>query len=344
MIIQKEEILGKKISCCLGCKTITTSLTTVKEALDEIKNGNFSRNIIALRNSNFKEHREKKKKLKAYIFGGTFLNRKESIPQSYSCLCILDFDHVGDVEKAKKELYANDYVFSAWTSPSGDGVKAIIVFDYSVYTDIKDIDCSELHKKAYKQFKENNLFSFKLDESGKDVCRLCFTSFDSNLWIKNSVQGFPVKKVEIEKSEKKSRLEKKREKKSVKKWKNKNNELISLDKAVYQKKDNVRRHEMKSICKYLCKRNLSITSTYQEWYRIGQAIANVFSSNIGLKYYLRLCRLDGEMHDEKASISKLNECYAQIRKKDEHKYGIKTIIEAAQKKGWNNGRGEKSSL
>ena len=98
--------------------------------------------------------------------------------------------------------------------------------------------------------------------------------------------------------------------------------------------NNEYRHCMKSICRYLKKRNQSITSTYQEWYKIGQAIANIFSYSIGKEYYLRLCRLDGEKHSEEESIKKIIECYSQCSKSSSKRLGIKSIIEAAKQKGW----------
>ena len=61
------------------------------------------------------------------------------------------------------------------------------------------------------------------------------------------------------------------------------------------------RNTMKSITKYLSKRHLSITPDYEKWYRVAYAVANTFTFDIGEKYYLTLCRLDGALHDEEQS-------------------------------------------
>ena len=94
---------------------------------------------------------------------------------------------------------------------------------------------------------------------------------------------------------------------------------------------------MNSLCKFLRKRNLSITSTYGEWFNIAQAIANIFPYSIGEKYFIGLCKLDGDRNDEDASIKKLKECYLQRREDNEPKFGFKSIKEAAKAKGWTSG-------
>jgi len=95
---------------------------------------------------------------------------------------------------------------------------------------------------------------------------------------------------------------------------------------------------IKSIINYLSKRGLSITNSYEEWYRVGYAIANSFTYDIGEKYYLSLCRLDGPNHDEINSINMLHYCYENTS--DRIKFN--SIIYFANKKGYqtNSQRGE----
>ena len=42
----------------------------------------------------------------------------------------------------------------------------------------------------------------------------------------------------------------------------------------------------------MTKRNLSITNSYEEWYRIALAIANTFTYEIGEKYFLKISKID----------------------------------------------------
>lgn len=55
---------------------------------------------------------------------------------------------------------------------------------------------------------------------------------------------------------------------------------------------------MQAIIKFLNKKNLSITTSYEEWYRVSLAIANTFTHEIGEKYFLKLSSLDNEKYDE----------------------------------------------
>ena len=212
----KEDILKKKISYCLGCKNPKTFSTTVENALKEIQDEYYFKEIKKLRDSLSSEEKKKKKSaLKAYLFGGEFSRRKKDCLTNYSYLCILDFDHVqcNDIEDAKEEIFKNEYVFAVWISPSGDGIKALVQFDFSAYNDEKNLEYSSLHQEAYRQLNEKKIFAYELDESGSDVSRLCFTSCDAKLKLKDSIEAFPVEYVEIKKEKEKkvvSRIVKKK--------------------------------------------------------------------------------------------------------------------------------------
>ena len=334
----KENILKKKISYCLGCRNPQTFSTTVENALNEIQAGKYFKEIKSIRESlSGEEKKEKKCALKGYVFTGEFSRRKMEYLTNYSSLCILDFDHIqcNDIEEAKEEIFKNEYVFAAWISPSGDGIKAIIQFDYSAFESDENPNYGLLHKEAYRQLSEKNIFGYELDESGSDVSRLCFTSSDAKLKIKDSIELFPVEYVKVSTckvNSTKSRIAKKKQKQADAKI----NSLSESDVMyIEHPTNNEYRHCMKSIYRYLKHHNLSITSTYNEWYRIGQAIENIFSYSIGKEYYLRLCRLDKIKHSEEESLKKIIECYSKCKKNGQKKLGIKSIIQAAMQKGWN---------
>lgn len=339
MILKKSDIIDKRISYCLNMKAPQIWDCTVGEALDEIQSEIFKEKIFDLRSTfSPEEAKDKKRRLKAYIFGGLFSRRANDGLLDYSKLCVLDFDKVDDVDFAKEIVFKNKYVFSSWTSPSGNGVKALIAFDFSAYSAERNIDYARLHKEAYRQFNERNVFSCEMDTTGSDVSRLCFTSSDPDLRIKNEFEVFPVEYVPTKKFKLTNRLKKKNVGTSNKKIIYDDN-LDALEAKVVSRKNtksNKRRHVIKSICRYLCNRKISITPTYADWFLVGQALANIFSFPLAKKYYLKLCELDGEKHDELASRKKLIECYSQIRGEDEPKAGLKTVMDAARKKGWIN--------
>jgi hypothetical protein len=75
-----------------------------------------------------------------------------------------------------------------------------------------------------------------------------------------------------------------------------------------------KRNEIQKMIKFLKNKNLSITSDYERWFRIAYAIANTFTYDVGKKYFLQLCQLDGPRHDEEKSINILQYCYVNSRR------------------------------
>lgn len=319
------------ISYCNGCKKTATTDITINNALNEIKDNVFDTKITDLRTTvDSKEKDEKKKKLKAYLFSGQFRKRNKTDLNSYSNICVLDFDHVTnyekDIELAKKTIHQNEYVFATWLSPSGDGIKALIMFDYSNIANIDRTKYALYHEEAYKEFYNCCFFPYVLDDSGKDVTRLCFTSSDSKLLLKDEINPFYASASIDTVIKTKS------------KYKKNNRKTIELSeekvKNIHGKHNNNNRRRIASIYKYLSKHNKSITSTYSDWFKIGQAIANTFSYNIGKEYFLRLCRLDGEKHDEIKSKNLIIQCYSNKITYKGHKNGMPTIIKAAKEVGY----------
>jgi hypothetical protein len=87
---------------------------------------------------------------------------------------------------------------------------------------------------------------------------------------------------------------------------------------------------MYSIIKFLTKSGNSITRNYKQWYQVSFAIANTFTYDIGLKYYIALCKLDGKSFNETQSINMLNYCYEN----SDGKFTFGTIVYFAQEVGY----------
>jgi len=95
---------------------------------------------------------------------------------------------------------------------------------------------------------------------------------------------------------------------------------------------------MHLIIKYLSKRNLSITNSYSDWYKVALAIANSFTYDIGEKYFLRLSKLDVNKYDEQKCRTLLKYCYENSK----GKFNFGTIVYLAIKVGYiykNSNRG-----
>lgn len=303
------------------------------DALKSIQNKIYEDYITDLRTTTDDElWAIKKRNLPFHIFSGTFLQRNDTSIEEYSSICVLDFDdlNIENISSLKEELFNNPYIFATWISASGEGLKALVMFDFSNMNLLHGMDYSQLHKEAYFQFRNTVTFSdgLQLDTTGSNISRMCYVSCDDDLRIKDIITPFKVEHIS-----QKSLIQKR--KVTIPTVNGMHLDESSV-KDIQYPKNNKQRHIMRSICKYLAKRNKSITSSYQEWYKIGQAIANCFSYPIGKQYYLKLCRIDGINHDEEKSKQKIIECYAQSQTYQGHKVKMRTILLAAIKQGWGN--------
>ncbi len=124
--------------------------------------------------------KEKKKELPVVCFSGEFASRSDEALFEHSGFIILDFDHV-DVDQTKRALATDDFIHSCWTSPSGNGVKALV-----------HITHPERHRDHFraliKYFERTH--GLELDESGINESRACFESHDPDIIIKEEYTKF----------------------------------------------------------------------------------------------------------------------------------------------------------
>lgn len=140
--------------------------------LERIKNGDSREIIEKIRKEENKNVRQGlKKTLPAICFNGHFTKRAKIGLKKASGLMILDFDDVEDAEVKKNDLKQNKCILSAWISPSG-GVKALLK--------INEVKSDEDFKNIFSSV--SNDFE-GIDESGKDISRLCYESYDPDIYI-----------------------------------------------------------------------------------------------------------------------------------------------------------------
>lgn len=145
-------------------------------ALKRIQEGNSATTIDEVRSGN----KEAKKKLPVVLFSGEFSSRADEALFEHSGFIVLDFDHI-DVQKSKAVLSTDDYVYSCWISPSGDGLKALV-----------RITNPERHRDHFRAlvryfYKQYNL---EVDESGVNESRACFESHDPEIIVNTDAQKF----------------------------------------------------------------------------------------------------------------------------------------------------------
>lgn len=156
---------------------------TIESALERIKNGKSKVLCERIRETIDKERANKiKANLPSVCFSGTFTDRKDDCLTEHSKVICLDFDDVGDVNEFKSELCGNEYIYAAWVSPSGKGVKGLVI-----------VADGSKHREHFAALQD--IFP-TIDRSGVNISRVCYESYDPELWINDNPKVFKtVKKV-----------------------------------------------------------------------------------------------------------------------------------------------------
>ena len=147
----------------------------VKFCLERIKEGKSKETIEWLRTLDQASYDKNKSKLAGVCFNGVFEYRSLAGIKEHSGLIILDFDKFesnSDAVDFKNSIADDDYIFSCWISPSGKGVKALVKIP-------NDIDRHKDYFKALKNYYNHPNW----DDSGSDVSRFCFESYDPDLYL-----------------------------------------------------------------------------------------------------------------------------------------------------------------
>jgi len=148
----------------------------LETALQRIQTGKSSTLVSDVRNGD----KEKKKELPVVCFSGEFSSRSDDALFEHSGFLVLDFDHV-DVDSTKAALGMDDFIHSCWTSPSGNGIKALV--------HITNPERHRDHFRALVKYFERT-HGLDLDESGINESRACFESYDPEIIIKDDYNKF----------------------------------------------------------------------------------------------------------------------------------------------------------
>ena len=148
----------------------------LETALQRIQTGKSSTLVSSVRNGD----KEKKKELPVVCFSGEFSSRADDALFEHSGFLVLDFDHV-DVDSTKAALGMDDFIHSCWTSPSGNGIKALV--------HITNPERHRDHFRALVKYFERT-HGLELDESGINESRACFESYDPEIIIKDDYNKF----------------------------------------------------------------------------------------------------------------------------------------------------------
>jgi len=151
----------------------------VSSAITRIRDGSSKALVERIRVESDKDRRNLlKRQLPAICFSGKFTARSASACVEHSGLICLDFDGFeSDLEMAefRFDLTSDPYSYAVFTSPSGDGLKVIV----RIPKDIKN------HKNYFLALQKHyNRKEF--DVACKDISRVCYESYDPNIYINES--------------------------------------------------------------------------------------------------------------------------------------------------------------
>ena len=144
--------------------------------LDRIKNGKSKEVVNAIRNEKDKEKMNKlKSTLPAICFSGTFNKRNDSSLIDHSGFICLDFDGYAnkkEVMEARNRIISDQYVYSCFISPSGNGLKVIV-----------KIPKDSMNHKHYFNSLQDHFNDDHFDTTSKNISRVCYESYDPLLYL-----------------------------------------------------------------------------------------------------------------------------------------------------------------
>lgn len=177
-----------KVSLFRNCKSFVTDLST-EEIILQIKNGVEKDKTIALRQllaeGKNDEYDEQKKSLLGFTPSGTFNKRRKlEFLSEYNGNIILDVDDLAPVllQQAEKQARSCAYTHACFISPGAQGLKIIV----------RTSATPDTHKQIFIALAAHfeQLLNLFIDESGKDIPRLCFYSFDPDAFYNPNSEIF----------------------------------------------------------------------------------------------------------------------------------------------------------
>jgi len=302
--------------------------TFLEKELSEIKSGSYKSQIQNCRHAllvqdNKDLYKKYKSNLKAVTFCGFFQNgRRLNNLVNYNKLIVIDIDGLipDEVQNLKSKLITDKYILALWVSPSSLGLKGLIKIDSTI----------ETHKAYFSSLSIYFLqtYGVELDKSGSDITRLCYVSWDDNLFVNYDSEIFNIL-LELSKN---SEVKKKDTTIAQRELPN-----LSLSKSAFATEGlnkSLDRAEIKKIIKFLTGKQISITNSYPEWIKVAVIIANSFSFDVGESYFLALCRIDSAMHDEYKSRELIKFCYNNRNLNHANRITFSTLIYLASLKGY----------
>lgn len=154
-------------------------IVPIEKVLERIRVGKSKELIDQIRNGNS----DLKKRLPCILFAGEFSERSKNGLVNHSGLMVVDFDKYPNNDVMfdhLHELKKNKHFLSLFISPSGNGIKGVVKIPI----------CDKLsHEKHFKAFYKEFQYEY-FDISNCNVDRVCYESYDPNIYINYQAETF----------------------------------------------------------------------------------------------------------------------------------------------------------
>lgn len=263
---------------------------SLDDFLQKVKDGYWQDEILKLRTLKTKEEISQTKKSLPYVtISGKFKERNENGLEKHSGFICIDIDNLDDkLNDAKAELCCDNYFYAVFTSCSGRGLCALAKINPKAHLESFNFLSEYLYNK----------YSINVDESGKDVSRARFVTYDPDIYINENSQLTSVKP-------------------ETKKTKS------TPVNYVFQEDD------FNNIVKQITDTKLDLTEDYKDWVNIGLALANKFG-DAGRTYFHAISQ-----YNEKYNYEKADKKFDHLLRTQSDKVHIGTIYYLAKQKGLN---------
>lgn len=149
--------------------------------LEGVQSGRWQDIALEVRNAPNKEIKDLKKKTAPLVTpSGSFSERKVDCLRKHSGFIAIDIDNLDNPAAVKQRIGANNYLYSAFISISGNGLCLIIKIDGTRHLDAFNGIAAYLY----------NEYQLIVDQSGKDVSRARFVSYDPFLLLNTKSATF----------------------------------------------------------------------------------------------------------------------------------------------------------
>jgi len=159
-------------------------IVPIEKIVGRIKKGTSKDIIDKIRSCDSKELKTQlKNSLPSILFAGEFSERNSNGLITHSGLMVVDFDKYENEQvmfEHLETLKQNPHFYLLFISPSGNGIKGVVKIP---------IATKETHPKYFKAFQKEFDFDY-FDISNSNVDRVCFESYDPNIFVNDNAITF----------------------------------------------------------------------------------------------------------------------------------------------------------